>query len=89
VADCRAVTAAASLAILRFIALDERRIEAAMASQELVRFVMAKKAEEKAVPHGKARMRAEVVEAMRGLHKVGVVSEAELTKTTLRMLDPV
>lgn len=35
---------------------------------------------------GKARMRAEIVEAMRGLHKVGAISGAELEKTTLRML---
>ena len=36
--------------------------------------------------NGKTRMRAEIVEAMRGLHKIGAVSEAEVTKTTLRML---
>lgn len=35
---------------------------------------------------GKARMRSEIVEAMRGLHKIGAVSDAELTKTTLKML---
>jgi putative transcriptional regulator len=35
---------------------------------------------------GKARMRSEIVEAMRGLHKVGAVSDIELEKTTLRML---
>jgi putative transcriptional regulator len=35
---------------------------------------------------GKARMRSEIVEAMRGLHKVGAVGDAELEKTTLRML---
>lgn len=34
----------------------------------------------------KARMRGEIVEAMRGLHKVGAVSDGELEKTTLRML---
>jgi DNA-binding transcriptional regulator YiaG len=34
----------------------------------------------------KTRMRHEIVEAMRGLHKVGAVNEHELTKTTLRML---
>ena len=37
-------------------------------------------------PRGKTRMRAEIVEAMQGLHKIGAVSDAELTKTTLRML---
>jgi putative transcriptional regulator len=35
---------------------------------------------------GKARVRSEIVEAVRGLHKIGVVDEAELEKTTLRML---
>jgi putative transcriptional regulator len=47
---------------------------------------MAKRTKEKTAPRGKARMRAEIVEAMHGLHKIGAVSEAELTKTTLRML---
>ena len=31
-------------------------------------------------------MRGEIVEAMRGLHKVGAVSDDELAKTTLRLL---
>jgi putative transcriptional regulator len=35
---------------------------------------------------GKARLRSEIVEAMRGLHKIGVVGDAEVEKTTLRML---
>jgi putative transcriptional regulator len=35
---------------------------------------------------GKARIRAEIVEMSRALHKVGAVSDAELEKTTLRML---
>jgi putative transcriptional regulator len=35
---------------------------------------------------GKARLRAEIVEAMRGLHKIGAISDAEVEKTTLRML---
>ena len=35
---------------------------------------------------GKARMRAEIVEAKRGLHKIGAVSTADLEKTTLAML---
>jgi putative transcriptional regulator len=34
----------------------------------------------------KSRMRSEIVEAMRGLHSVGAVSDEELEKTTLRML---
>ena len=32
---------------------------------------------------GKARIRAEIVEMSRALHKVGAVSDAELEKTTL------
>jgi putative transcriptional regulator len=35
---------------------------------------------------GKARLRSEIVEAVRGLHRIGVVGDAELEKTTLRML---
>ena len=35
---------------------------------------------------GKARMRAEIVDISRALHKVGAVSDAEVEKTTLRML---
>jgi putative transcriptional regulator len=35
---------------------------------------------------GKARLRSEIVEAVRGLHKIGAVGDAELEKTTLRML---
>jgi DNA-binding transcriptional regulator YiaG len=35
---------------------------------------------------GKVRLRSEIVETMRGLHKIGAVSDAELEKTTLRML---
>lgn len=35
---------------------------------------------------GKARMRAEIVEISRGLHKIGAISDAELEKTTLKML---
>ena len=34
----------------------------------------------------KPRMQAEIVEAMNGLHKIGAVGDAELTKTTRRML---
>ncbi|MSO77768.1 MAG: helix-turn-helix domain-containing protein [Alphaproteobacteria bacterium] len=47
---------------------------------------MATKAKSKAELKGKARMRSEIVEAMRGLHKVGAVGDGELAKTTLRML---
>jgi hypothetical protein len=48
---------------------------------------MAKKTKEskKTAPRGKARMGAEIVEAMRGLHKIGAVSEAGLEKTTMRI----
>jgi putative transcriptional regulator len=35
---------------------------------------------------GKTRIRSEIVETMQGLHKIGAVSEADLAKTTLRML---
>ena len=37
-------------------------------------------------PRAKSRMRREIVEAMRGLQKVGAVSAADLEKTTIRML---
>jgi len=47
---------------------------------------MRKEAKAKAKPRAKSRMRSEIVDAMRGLHKVGVVSGDELEKTTLRML---
>lgn len=36
--------------------------------------------------NGKARMRAEIVEAMQGLHKIGAISDEELEATTLKML---
>lgn len=35
---------------------------------------------------GKARMRAEIVEMTKALHKVGALTDAELEKTTIRML---
>lgn len=47
---------------------------------------MTKEAKAKAKRRAKTRMRREIVEAMRGLRKVGAVSQGELTKTTLRML---
>jgi putative transcriptional regulator len=40
----------------------------------------------KAAPHARSRMRREIVDAMQSLRKVGAVSDAELEKTTLRML---
>ena len=47
---------------------------------------MATKRKPKGELKGKARLRSEIVEAMRGLHKIGAVSDADLEKTTLRML---
>jgi putative transcriptional regulator len=35
---------------------------------------------------GKARLRAEIVEMTRGMHRAGLVSDAELEQTTIRML---
>ena len=46
----------------------------------------AKARTKKATPPAKSRMRGEIVDAMRGLHKVGAVSGEDLEKTTLRML---
>ena len=47
---------------------------------------MTKMSRSKGALQGKVRMRSEIVEAMRGLHKIGAVGDAELEKTTLRML---
>jgi len=47
---------------------------------------MARRRTAKGELKGKARLRSEIVEAMQGLHKIGAVSDAELQKTTLRML---
>src|SRR5882724_6308173 len=47
---------------------------------------MAKQANARKDQRGMARMRSEIVEAMRGLHKIGAVSDDELQKTTMRML---
>jgi putative transcriptional regulator len=47
---------------------------------------MTKTKKDKRELRGKARLRAEIVEMTRALHKVGAVSDAELEKTTLRML---
>ena len=43
---------------------------------------MATKRKPKGELKGKARLRSEIVEAMRGLHKIGAVSDAELEKTS-------
>lgn len=47
---------------------------------------MAKGTRAKKELRGKARMRAEIVEATRGLNKIGAVSDGELQFTTLKML---
>jgi len=47
---------------------------------------MATRPRKKRELRGKARLRSEIVEAMQGLHRIGVVGDAELEKTTLRML---
>ena len=47
---------------------------------------MAQKDRNKVELHGKARMRAEIVEAIQGLHTIGAVSDEELAMTTLKML---
>ena len=47
---------------------------------------MATRAKAKGELRGKARLRSEIVEISRGLHKIGAISDADLEKTTLRML---
>ncbi len=47
---------------------------------------MAKSPKTASKSKGKTRLRSEIVEAMRGLNKIGAISDAELEKTTLRML---
>ena len=47
---------------------------------------MARKSKARSVLKGKARLRSEIVEAIRGLNRIGAVGDAELHKTTLRML---
>ena len=47
---------------------------------------MATRTRTKRVLRGKARLRSEIVEISRGLHKIGVISHEELEQTTLRML---
>ncbi len=47
---------------------------------------MATRNTEKSELRGKVRMRAEIVDATRALHKVGAVSDEELEMTTLKML---
>src|SRR5271157_3529527 len=47
---------------------------------------MAKQSKARTELRGKARLRSEIVEATRGLHKIGAVSDDELEKTTVKML---
>ena len=47
---------------------------------------MAKTTKASAALTGKARIRSEIVEISRGLRKIGAISDADLEKTTLRML---
>lgn len=47
---------------------------------------MAKKAATRDKLKGNVRLRSEIVEAMRSLHSVGLVSDAALEKATLQML---
>ncbi len=47
---------------------------------------MTKQTRAKRAPRVKTRMRHEIVQAMRGLHKVGAVNDGELVKTTMKML---
>ena len=47
---------------------------------------MARTAKAKAESVGRARLRTEIVEMARGLHRLGMVSDGELAQTTLRML---
>jgi putative transcriptional regulator len=47
---------------------------------------MARKIKTEGQLKGKARLRSEIVEAVHGLHRIGLVGDAELEKTTLRML---
>lgn len=47
---------------------------------------MTKKGKAKGELKGRARLRAEIVELVRDQHALGMVSDGELEKTTLRML---
>ena len=47
---------------------------------------MTMKTKTKGELRGKTRRRAEIVETTRGLHKIGAITDAQLEKTTLRML---
>ncbi len=47
---------------------------------------MTRKTKGKGELRGKARLRSEIVGISRGLHKIGAISDAELERTTIRML---
>ena len=47
---------------------------------------MTKQNKAKTELRGKARLRSEIVEATRGLHKIDAVSDEHLEKTTVNML---
>lgn len=47
---------------------------------------MARKNRASGALRGKARLRAEIVEISQGMHRAGLISDAELEQTTLRML---
>ena len=47
---------------------------------------MARKNKAKGELRGKARLRAEIVEITQGMYRAGLVDDAELEQTTLRML---
>lgn len=47
---------------------------------------MATKTKPPRMGDSKTRLRTEIVEISRGLHKIGAIDDAELEKTTLRML---
>lgn len=47
---------------------------------------MSPKTRSKPASRGKVRLRDEIVQAMQGLHRIGAVTDADLRKTTLRML---
>lgn len=47
---------------------------------------MATRAKSSGVARGKTRLRSEIVEISRELRRIGAIDDAELAKTTLRML---
>lgn len=71
---------------LSFLVLFPNGVPRRALRRELIGVIMARKTKKSAARRAKARMRAAIVEAMRGFQKIGAVSEAELAKTTLRML---